>query len=461
MESSKSDVSDKNDKRKQFQITVLTNKLNQYNTSLKELLDNKEQLCNDISQVDTLKYNYKRHILITEKSKLEVILEGYRKEYTELRTNQAITLNYFKLLPATLASNLAAEQLVFEEECDTIDARIEEAKQLLSTEMQQQELDKLALQDAINDYTNQIAVANDTITQIQVGAHSFRKNTLAQLHSNKQQKKETLLQIDSLQTQSNTFDSHIAQLTTENIKLLELKTAFINSHYNQQDNKNILAELGKYITVNENEMNEISADEHINKLVAKIDAKIQSNTIQIESIKNKASRNNIRNSHLIQNLLASLQPRNREKVISYKDDYKMAKQDKTILEDTLAILQNKFNHWETDVIGTIETRYKDTIEQLQNDRIRAQERLDIMISRFNNSHQLECQQLEASIQSYANKIMDINTKIMEVNQEISKLAKQLDELDITQTKLEKLDARIKDIQTAISKIETDLATLQK
>jgi hypothetical protein len=457
------------DKRKQFQITVLTNKLNQYNTLLKELIESKDQLCNDQSQLDLLKYNYNRHILNTEKDKLEAILEDYKNEYTTLRTSQSVTLNNFKLLPETLKSNLAAEKLVYEEEYDNINAIIEETKNILSIEMQKQEIDKLALEDAIIDYKNQITIATDNITQIQTSAHSFRKNTIAQLHTHKQLKKETLNKINSLQQSSSLFDSHINQLTIENNKLLEIKKTLINNHYQQEDNQFIiltdLTELSQYITVNievtVNETDDITTNKYrINNLVTLIDSKIQDNIIRINSLKNKASRDNIRNNNLIQILLGDLHLKNREKIISYKDSYKMAKQEKTILEDALEILQNKFNNWETEVIGAIQNRYKESMEQLKSDGLRAQERLDIMITRFNDSHQTECQQLEIAIKNYDNKLAEINIKIMKINLEIKNIVKQLDELNITQTKLEKIDARIKETQKAINIIETDLATLQ-
>jgi chromosome segregation ATPase len=460
------------DKRKQFQLNILTNKLSNYLATLKELQENKSQLGEP--NINDYKSRHKRHILENEKSRLEAKLAELQTEITNIRSSCMRTINTQKLLPNQLSSNIEKENAIYNEECTMIDEKIVEAKELLESKMNQQVIDKQALEELIKELQMQITNAAQNITEIQATAHVFRKSTLEALQAKKKQKKQVQSQIATIQDTTQHYLQRLFILAEQNQIFLEYKTQLINNFYSISKNQTVNASKdasnddlkNEQITILEkikelgiNVSQDILAMDGLNPIIDMIDNKILENKKTIDFMDNKASRNNIRNTRIITQLQTSIEPRTRNKVMSYKDSYKLAKLDKNNLEQSAAKLQKELDNWESNVITNIQNTYQDTLNQLEIDRSRALERLNIMTARLNDEHQNTHSQLEEYINIYSNKISDLNNQTKDLLTQIANIKKELEIVDINQTKLEKVNSRITETEKVICLIEKDIASL--
>jgi hypothetical protein len=462
--------------RKQFQLNILNNKLQDYQSRLLKLQNEKNgiiqnsAITNNITSNDSIindKDTNNKKFLEQREIELKSQLEQLKREINSTRSNQARTVNTIKLLPNDLQKSIIQEKLIYEEECLHLDGKLKEAEDLLQTQMNQQIKDKLALEIMISSLQQQIATASQNITEIQANAHEFRKGTIQALKDKKQQKKQIQQQITTIQdTHQKHLDNH-SNLLTANQSLLEYKNQIINNYYAHKDQNNIcesikqleLEGLQGLQGLPELVDNRWQAED-INKIIEIIDDKINDNTNLANLISIKESRNNKRNNQIIQQLHSNMQPYSRsQKVISYKDNFKLAKLEKTNLEDNLSTLQKEFDNWDITVIAAIQNNYHNTINQIEDDRTRALERINIMTSRLNTENEEIRSNLERQITILTEKLININNNIQSINLQIADIKCKQELLDMNQTTLEKLNTKITEIENAIQLIEKDIASI--
>ena len=256
--------------------------------------------------------------------------------------------------------------------------------------------------------------------------------------------------------------------------LIELKTQVINSYYanpnaNPNANQhNILQtpnarELlpAALFDSNTNTSMDTNSGELLNAVISYLDKQIQDAKYQLSSICKKATRLD-KTITATANDLKTKQDNSstsREKVVSYKDNYKNAKLIKTSLEERLNNLQARLNSWDFEVIDNVKQEYKMKLDSLAADTLRAQERLNIMTSRITNDHESNIITLECKIKQVENELAETNNLLKQTNQELALLLEKIAKNNSTKIELEKINTQIANVEIAIAKIQMDIASL--
>jgi chromosome segregation ATPase len=178
----------KMDKRKQFQLQLLSNKLAEYTTKLGNLKSKQSELVNSINNVlaqNTLE-DKNKHYLLEQKKILEARIQEYKNNLSNCRNEYTHLNHQTKLLPGLLETNKKQELAIYEEEIQNITGRTQEVKRAHLEQLASLEVEKSNLSTQILDLQNQLAASNDNISSIQENAHAYRKNTILELQQKKQ-----------------------------------------------------------------------------------------------------------------------------------------------------------------------------------------------------------------------------------------------------------------------------------
>ena len=456
----------KMDKRKQFQLQLLSNKLAEYTTKLGNLKSKQSELVNSIQNVftqNTLE-DKNKHYLLEQKKILEARIQEYKNNLSNCRNEYTHLNHQTKLLPGQLETNKKQELAIYEEEIQNITGRTQEVKQAHLEQLASLEVEKSNLSTQIQDLQNQLAASNDNISSIQENAHAYRKNTILELQQKKQQKLTITTTLEELNKNKELYTTNSNTVSNQLDSLIELKTQIINTYYANPDaNLENILNTPNARELLPNEIFDISADsnssELLNGIISYLDKQIQDARYQLSSITKKTSRLDKTITTTANDLKSKLDTGTRVKVVSYKDNYKSAKLVKTTLEAELGKLQAKLNSWDIEVIDSAKLEYKMTLDSLEAEKQRAKERLNIMTSRIINEYESDIITLASKIRQVENGLSETNNLLNQTSQELATLQEQITKNNSAEIEIDKINMQIANIELAIEKIQQDINSL--
>ena len=456
----------KMDKRKQFQLQLLSNKLAEYTTKLGNLKSKQSELVNSIHNVftqNTLE-DKNKHYLLEQKKILEARIQEYKNNLSNCRNEYTHLNHQTKLLPGQLETNKKQELAIYEEEIQNITGRTQEAKQAHLEQLASLEVEKSNLSTQILDLQNQLAASNDNISSIQENAHAYRKNTILELQQKKQQKQTITTTLEELNKNKELYTTNSNTVSNQLDSLIELKTQIINTYYaNPGANLENILNIPNARELLPNEIFDISTDtnssELLNGIISYLDKQIQDARYQLSSITKKTSRLDKTITTTANDLKSKLDTGTRVKVVSYKDNYKSAKLVKTTLEAELGKLQAKLNSWDIEVIDSAKLEYKMILDSLEAEKQRAQERLNIMTSRIINEYESDIITLASKIRQVENGLSETNNLLNQTSQELATLQEQITKNNSAEIELDKINMQIANMELAIEKIQQDINSL--
>ena len=454
------------DKRKQFQLQLLSNKLAEYTTKLGNLKSKQSELVNSINNVlaqNTLE-DKNKHYLLEQKKILEARIQEYKNNLSNCRNEYTHLNHQTKLLPGQLETNKKQELAIYEEEIQNITGRTQEVKQAHLEQLASLEVEKSNLSTQIQDLQNQLAASNDNISSIQENAHAYRKNTILELQQKKQQKLTITTTLEELNKNKELYTTNSNTVSNQLDSLIELKTQIINTYYtNPTGNLENILNIPNARELLPNEIFDISTDtnssELLNGIISYLDKQIQDARYQLSSITKKTSRLDKTITTTANDLKSKLDTGTRAKVVSYKDNYKSAKLVKTTLEAELGKLQAKLNSWDIEVIDNAKLEYKMILDSLEAEKQRAQERLNIMTSRIINEYESDIITLASKIRQVENGLSETNNLLNQTSQELATLQEQITKNNSAEIELDKINMQIANIELAIEKIQQDINSL--
>lgn len=454
------------DKRKQFQLQLLSNKLAEYTTKLGNLKSKQSELVNSIQNVltqNTLE-DKNKHYLLEQKKILEARIQEYKNNLSNCRNEYTHLNHQTKLLPGLLETNKKQELAIYEEEIQNITGRTQEVKQAHLEQLASLEVEKSNLSTQILDLQNQLAASNDNISSIQENAHSYRKNTILELQQKKQQKQTITTTLEELNKNKELYTTNSNTVSNQLDSLIELKTQIINTYYtNPAANPENILNTSNARELLPNEIFDISTDtnssELLNGIISYLDKQIQDARYQLSSITKKTTRLDKTITTTANDLKTKLDTGTRAKVVSYKDNYKSAKLVKTTLEAELGKLQAKLDSWDVEVIDNVKLEYKMTLDSLEAEKQRAQERLNIMTSRIINEYESDIITLASRMRQVETALSETNNLLNQTSQELASLQEQITKNNSEKIELDKINMQIANVELAIEKIQQDINSL--
>lgn len=452
------------DKRKQFQLQLLSTKLAEYTTKLVNLKSTQNELSNCIQHVPLVIELDNHQGLLEQKNILEARIQEYKNNLTNHRNEYTLLNHNQKLLPGLLETNKKQELDIYNEEIQNIEGRIQEANLEHLDKLASLEVDKSDLSQQIQDLQNQLTLAQENVSSIQESAHAYRKNTIQELKQKKQEKITITATLNELNKAKDIYNTNITDVSTRLDNLIGLKTQLIDAHYNSSNStnlENILNITNAREILPEELLNTTypNSTELLNAVISYLDKQIQDARYQLSSISKKANRLDKNISTTTSELKSKQEPISREKIISYKDNYKNAKLVKTELEERLYKLQAKLDSWDIEVIDNVKLEYKMQIESLEAEKQRAKDRLDIMTSRIIQEHETNTITLANKIKQVEEEVIATNNLLKQTNQKLTTLLEEIAKNNSTQFELDKINSQIANVEIAIEKIQLDIASL--
>jgi hypothetical protein len=472
------------ERKKHFQIQTLTNKLNTYEIKLKELMSKRETILASANSIDSTKNNNLLttiNNLLTNKNDLEKKIIDTKTLLTSSKYEITRITNQIKILPGQLIQNIDNEQLIYNDSITNIENIIIDINNKHCENIKNAYLEKQNILSNINILQSQIKQQHDTITELQTHAHNSRKTILQELHQKKQQKIILQQQIKTVFNQNTIYYEHIEELTNINIILEQLKINIINLHYNNSQNisqKEIIKSiLNNYITIikpkDDNihildnpilnlDIEKLVHPEYINTIITEIDSIITNNTSRINIIKLKGAKAQLKINNNIDNIQnnSSKDDKSRNKVISFKDQYKLEKGKKNELINKLEELQYLYNNYDTIIINKITTEYNSSIIELEDNKKCSLERLNIMKDRLKQEYQENNTNLEKQNQIIQNNLSNYTQILHELTINLNNVIENIIELDKSNLELHTIDININQIETIIEKIKIDKTILE-
>ena len=447
------------DKRKQFQLQILNNKLVEYTSKLETLKSKQRELSITIQNSSG---NNNILIPLENKKNLEARIQQYKTQLDNHRTEYTRLNHQLKLLPGQLESNKAQELAIYEEEIQNITGRKQEAYLEHLETLASLEIEKNNLSMQILDLQSQLSMAQDNISSIQENAHTFRKNTILELQQKKQQKLIINTTLEELNKNKELYTTNSSEASTRLENLITLKTDIINMYYANPENILQIPNTRELLPtefIDTNTSQPINNTELFNAIISYLDKQILETRYIISSISKKADRLDKTITATSNELKIKLEPTSREKVISYKNNYKNAKLAKTSLEEELQRLQARFNSWEQEVVENVKLEYKMQVDSLEAEHQRASERLNIMTSRITSEYESNTISLANAIKQIENEITKTNNLLKQTNLELTTLLEDIARNNSTQLELDKINTQIANVELAIEKIQQDINSL--
>lgn len=445
------------DKRKQFQLQILNNKLAEYTSKLETLKSKQCELKNIILNSSA---NINIYIPLENKNNLEARIQQYKNELDNHRTEHTRLSHQLKLLPNHLENNKALEIAIYEEEIQNITGRTQEAYLNHLETLASLEIEKSNLSMQIIELQSQLSAAQDNISSIQENAHTFRKNTILELQQKKQEKININTTLEELNKNKQLYITNSTEASNRLESLITLKTNIINMYYVNPENILQTPNARELIPM-ELLTTSLSTNysELFNTIIVYLDKQILETKGIILSISKKADRLDKTITAISNELKIKLEPTSREIVISYKNNYKNAKLEKTNIEGKLNELQAKYNSWEQEVVENVKLEYKMLEASLEAERQRASERLNIMTSRISSEYKSESITLANAIKQIENEITKTNNLLKHTNLELTKLLEDIAKNNSTQIELDKINIQIANLESNIQKIQQDINSI--
>ena len=450
------------DKKQLFQKQLLQSKIDE-NTKILSKLQN---------SYDELKLNSEINInntnipIITKQLQINNLLEekvslDNNKKLIKLNINN-LTLNIstleedLKTLPSKTKVKLQQEQSIYNDEIERIENnKIEEINTNIEN-INNAIINKDILLKEIELLKTNIEIQNNVISTIQNTCHSSRKDILESLQHKKQMKINLNTNINNCDITKNTIIDKINNLQTTILYLIEFKKLLVDADYEIEQNETNQINLNKFYTLF-NIDNTISLND---KLIL-IDILIDNNKNQVSLFTNKLNKTEIINNIIIQNDTNNYTKTNTNKIITYKNNFKIEKTKLQELETLLEAKLNLYNNYEILIIDKINNELKDKLDILELDKQKASDRLKIIIIRMNK-------EFESNKKLIKNKILQNNMDIQQLDLEMSNTTNNIKLLNISIEKHNQLndeiiilENKIKKCKEIIVQSEADLLTLSR
>ena len=408
-------------KKLQFQIQTIQSKLIQYNNNIENLKQSKINLQNKlissnenakITETTESENNNNNIIELKQKSiDIEIQHKILKQNISKLKTE--IQNNTYKLnnLDDIYNTKLIDEETIYKEELFRIEEQHIIVKHNQSKLIETALNDKIQLNYDIEVLTNEMQLQNNIITQLQIISHSSRKNILQDLHDQKQQKQTNQQQINNIKENEFEYDNNLKSLEDKQLQLIEFKKIIIDNEYNIRYNVNYNDKQMQQLVTYYNEYKEynINIDLSFNDKIVKIDNMININQTKINSMNKQNGKNKQINNIKIKDIIDKYNIKDRIKVIGYKDQFKIEKQKRDLLENILKDICLKYDTYDDIIIKNINNNIENEFDNLLNDKIRANDRFNITKMRIS--------------EDFDNNKLILNNLIIDNNLNLSKYSK--------------------------------------
>ena len=460
-------------KKTQHQINILKDKIITYSDIIKNLNEKKISIATQLINtgttdentiLNTIDGNNKISELKNKQTSLEaqqqVLKQNIFNISSEIKKYESDIEN-FNILHST---NISNEDTIIKEEL----SRIEEQKDNIIKQHQiNLELAYIEKQNIYNDIEllqNELDLQNDKILQIQIISHSNRKQTLDELHSKKQDKISNQQYINHHKNNEDIFINQIIDLENTNKNIIDFKTNIVNDNYNtnsdcnntncnNSDYNNSISLINYYNKYN------IDVNLSINDKLFILDKMINDNENKINSIQSKYEKQKTRNDIRIKDILETYNKTNRIKIFAYKDQFKIEKTKKSILEDTLQSIIEKYNTFDDIIIGNINNEFINANNELENDILRSCDRLDIMKKRILDNFVNDKETKINLIETNKTKLSELYSEFNNIIVELESIKENLKNTIVNTNEIENINIEIKKYDTIISQISLDIETL--
>ena len=447
------------DKKKQFQIQTIQSKLYNYKNVLITLIESHKQLSHNLALSNPNYENIDK--LNNDKNILENNLKELKNNISKNTSDISQLSNSLKELPSIRDSKNKNEEDILIQELDRIKLQKVEDQSKYDEFISHAHIDKLQLIDDISIIQSAIKIQNDIISQIQLNAHSSRKDTLSQLHQKKNDKQNINLQKNQIIEQTEFINIQSSEIQNIISDLETFKIMLVNETYKNTDNispdittTDVAITIDNYYT----KFN-IGKEISLNDKIDIINSKITYNTNKIQNINIKLNKTIILNDARITNIINNYNKNNRVKVIAYKDSFKIEKEKLKQLQQTLDILIYQYDNFETNIINNIKLKLTNIINDLDFDITRANERLVIMKFRNNLDFEIENNRITDEISILNIKIEDMRKSFNNTNKELQNLKKTIENENIIGSDIAKLDEEILKYKAMILQNETNIMLL--
>ena len=455
------------DKKKQFQKQLLISKIKE-NTVIVSTL---EKLYNDLinnsisnSNITIMNTTINNTINNTSIDKLNTLqnykfnLENTKQSVKQNINNLTLTISQLehnlKVLPLNTKDTLEKEISIYNDEHQRIESeRLETINSNLET-INNACLDKEQLLKDIELLKVNINLQSNVITNTQKESHSSRKNILESLKEKKQLKIKLNNTIENATINENLCTQQITDLNNSIENLIKFKKLLVNDEYNTDTDTDIIiktTELEDYY-----KLYNIDNTMLLNDKLNTIDNIISSSKIKILLLNKKLSKNEYMNNCTIKDTANNYNKTNSSKVLTYKDQFKIEKEKKTILEMSLDEKINKYNNYQTVVIDQINNDFKSKIECLNLDKLNADKRLMIIKVRMNREFENKKKELKNTIEKTKQELSKQHEIIHDISNNIKNTMTSIENTTVLNDELYILENKIKKHKEIISITEKDL-----
>lgn len=451
-------------KKKQIQISNAKSKLDSYKETLINLQKTRESIKQSIINSNT--NNSKLQELEEDHTNLESILKSLKIILTN-NTNQITVLSQdLKNLPGNRNQSLMVEDIILSDELERIEIHKKEAQDLYDFNIIEAKLNKLKLIEDIDLISNSLQEQNSIITDLQIEAHSSRKNTLEQLHQKKVDKINMHKQLNNYKSQETFINNQIDALKLSINNLNDFKHIIIDFEYasNQvsSDTEPSATEPSTTMSIDINKMNtfytEFNLDKSLslNEKINNIEKQIKDYKARLDYTIKKLDKNKQSIDSRITTIVDNYNLTNRVKVIAYKDQFKIEKEKRTTLETILADLKYKYDTYETLVMGNIDSNLSKTLSDLNNDIVNAKNRLNITRQRIAEEFTSETKRLNDTMLELNIKNIEYKASFDMRNSEFLKIKQMIQNEKQFSNELNKTDEKIKHYEDIIKQTEDDI-----
>ena len=438
------------DNKTRFQIETSQGKLINYKKTLETLQESRTKIINSSTQ--TLQDKSKFDELNLKYSNLEDKHNLIKKNIINNVHKISITNEEILLLDKIKDDKLNLEDDIHKNELIRIEEKIIDIQNSHVNTLETACKDKIDLCSNIEIIKNEINLQNNIISEIQFNSHSSRKHILNNLHSQKKEKIILQEQINNFKENVNNFTIQIQELENQNTQLIEFKKLIIDSEYNLDYDKIKL----------DNYYNEFKPDNKlsINEKISNLDKLIYNNQKQIDFISKKFNKTKHTNSIMLNSIMDKYNNINRIKVIASKDIIKIEKEKKIQLENILQDLNNIYNTYESSIINKINDDLNTINNELESDKIRSNDRLNIMKTRIIEDHKNDKNILNNIIIDCKHNLEKFQNNFNDITIELNNIKKMIESENIIESEIYKIDSEILKYQNIIKQIENDIKILK-
>ena len=444
-------------KKIQYQVSKIKSNILQYNNILEKLNLEKLNLENKLitTKVEELDINN----IVEHRNKLsslEAESKSIKQNISNITKDISIANNLLLDTVTIRENKIKDEEQINKDELLRIEAEIIDNNTTHNAELLQASLDKISLLDNIQFVESQLDLQNKIIVELQTISHTSRKETLAFLQQKKQDKLNTLQHINNNKEIENEFTNQIVSLEANIQKLINLKTLIIDIEYNVSNGNSDSGNGDIYSLYNDFN---IDVNIPITEKILIIDTQITDYQNKLTILNNKFNKSKNTNTARIQNILDTYNTTNRIKVLGYKDKYKIEKEKKNELENILAIMKNKYDTYEEIIINNIKNKLDNSMIELDNDREKSIDRMNIMNIRILDEFNSENLRINKMISDNKNQLQVLRNSFDLNMKDISDIKLIIEVEDSINCELDRVNEQIKMYMSNIKQSESEIINL--